>query len=1380
MLKILNHENSRGGSNLTKAQSMENIDISSKYPRLQNSNFYQNLHKKYPQAFQRRLSSEAKTRRPRRLFNSGLYVRSQDDTYDSDDTRSVCSERPISSFEHDLREFLSYGDPQYDRDCRTSPTPSMMSDLTVKERLNATSDRLYHLLYSGVPQGRYKNSYDPGLTPRSEVTPRARRSRTSSVSSDLHGFDDLDNLSSPRHLDPYHNILDTNSLSHEEHIHSLQRQLEHKDRQLRTYRQKLDLDAAGRFSNSFKHSEDLDSSYTRVISPDSPPDSAIDVDSSSVQSVISMDTRYHHNTDNSSTDVKYSPDTLQRNGYLPNSDANYFVNDLDSFTLTDVIQEVDEENLATDVSGTVASNSSGTSVATNKAHEEGLSGTDDREQDGGSTDKVSQAPNTSPLESEAETMMHEIVQHTLSRIPSNGLLNRTDSSNGKDLQKIPVNDHLNSPGNRVTSTPGNDLHTSPCSDLPCSSGKDIHSTPGSDFHNTPGKDLHSSPDNNCVKTDFQKQNISHVYVDEEVDDSDPRLGIPEVKSCNETLIQERYHKKCQKIRYHTKRRCITPREKTDGAAVYRVRSQSDDPVSVLCSPRSPSSSVASNDKLQKSKLHQSNQSLNVITEKPDLRSRRLVSESDIRNVGLENTGIFFSKSSNTGSLGSFESSLSTDTLVASQQTLTEEDLTESYPKISLHSHSPRKKIRFKNIFKGKKGHYNPSQVEANLPVDLEAMLKRSSVSDLSHNQEVNQNFYSVQYEKSKHYSHHAELGESDDYVGIESPPFVNKLQGAKELTDVKENLSEVKDCHAAEHCSTVNGTNECLDVSAELRPPPAYSTHLEDSQLTAYEAALVNLDQNGLDIDELIDSDSDSVYSAKPVVIDSKQKKQNRSHETQETSDGGEADRTQVGLQSRDMVEKEGDDTLDSEDEVFTLDNTETTEKTLDNQAYPHLNREETELGKQVYIDRTKEDTDEDSQTDTLSQRSIPGVISCGKMDVVPAISGQDQGSEQEYQGSEQGYQGLEQGDPGSEQGDQGSERGDQGDPGSVPGIDTDDKDSAPVEGPYATVIVHSDTGVTQGAQFNSDSNAYSEVEHADKIQESDGIKGGKQMKQFSFTAAGGHVDDSITVLDQNTSHVPKRDYQREESNLVRSKELSASKQSLSDKVRSSAKSKFKAIRKAVSLDKGLNKAGTDNSGDTTKEKTKEKKKSGFKMPKIKNPLHFGKKKSKLPIPPVSNIGKNDSADTETPAENNKNDEDQKDDGKRRGPVWNVSSCQSLESLDNTVDPGLVGNNGPHGKLLKLNQDGTQVIQVHKPKHGPVGFFIARGNAQFNHGVFVSRFTDTPQEAVYSGLLCVGDEILEMNKFVLRDLALDDIYDIMAAKETLVMTVLPLMARKDV
>ena len=41
----------------------------------------------------------------------------------------------------------------------------------------------------------------------------------------------------------------------------------------------------------------------------------------------------------------------------------------------------------------------------------------------------------------------------------------------------------------------------------------------------------------------------------------------------------------------------------------------------------------------------------------------------------------------------------------------------------------------------------------------------------------------------------------------------------------------------------------------------------------------------------------------------------------------------------------------------------------------------------------------------------------------------------------------------------------------------------------------------------------------------------------------------------------------------------------------------------------------------------------------------------------------------------------------------------------------------PIGKLRQLNPDGTQVVELMKPPHGPYGFCIARGNAKYGRGM---------------------------------------------------------------
>lgn len=45
----------------------------------------------------------------------------------------------------------------------------------------------------------------------------------------------------------------------------------------------------------------------------------------------------------------------------------------------------------------------------------------------------------------------------------------------------------------------------------------------------------------------------------------------------------------------------------------------------------------------------------------------------------------------------------------------------------------------------------------------------------------------------------------------------------------------------------------------------------------------------------------------------------------------------------------------------------------------------------------------------------------------------------------------------------------------------------------------------------------------------------------------------------------------------------------------------------------------------------------------------------------------------------------------------------------------------PIGRLIKVNPDGTQVIQLYKPENGPIGFFIAKGNPKCGNGKIIEK-----------------------------------------------------------
>ncbi|CAH1271598.1 PARD6A [Branchiostoma lanceolatum] len=134
---------------------------------------------------------------------------------------------------------------------------------------------------------------------------------------------------------------------------------------------------------------------------------------------------------------------------------------------------------------------------------------------------------------------------------------------------------------------------------------------------------------------------------------------------------------------------------------------------------------------------------------------------------------------------------------------------------------------------------------------------------------------------------------------------------------------------------------------------------------------------------------------------------------------------------------------------------------------------------------------------------------------------------------------------------------------------------------------------------------------------------------------------------------------------------------------------------------------------------------------------------------------------------------------KHPSPPKRPSSARGEQDLD-TSSVSSPGHFRTIGRLVKMMPDNTQVIELIKPPHGPFGFYIARGNEKYNHGLFVSRLSDGYPDKLFAGLLGLGDEILEINGVPVNTITLDDVYDLMAeTKEKLVLRVLPLLARND-
>ncbi|XP_015927296.1 uncharacterized protein [Parasteatoda tepidariorum] len=102
------------------------------------------------------------------------------------------------------------------------------------------------------------------------------------------------------------------------------------------------------------------------------------------------------------------------------------------------------------------------------------------------------------------------------------------------------------------------------------------------------------------------------------------------------------------------------------------------------------------------------------------------------------------------------------------------------------------------------------------------------------------------------------------------------------------------------------------------------------------------------------------------------------------------------------------------------------------------------------------------------------------------------------------------------------------------------------------------------------------------------------------------------------------------------------------------------------------------------------------------------------------------------------------------------------------------------GQLLQLNLDGSQVVELTKPPTKPYGFFVARGRVRNSKGVFVSRMRDQETQKQLAGLLDIGDEILEIDGFNVKDADIMEVNRLMSNKNTMLLTVLPYICRKDI
>uniref|UniRef100_A0A8P4GSK4 Si:ch211-13f8.1 n=1 Tax=Dicentrarchus labrax TaxID=13489 RepID=A0A8P4GSK4_DICLA len=67
----------------------------------------------------------------------------------------------------------------------------------------------------------------------------------------------------------------------------------------------------------------------------------------------------------------------------------------------------------------------------------------------------------------------------------------------------------------------------------------------------------------------------------------------------------------------------------------------------------------------------------------------------------------------------------------------------------------------------------------------------------------------------------------------------------------------------------------------------------------------------------------------------------------------------------------------------------------------------------------------------------------------------------------------------------------------------------------------------------------------------------------------------------------------------------------------------------------------------------------------------------------------------------------------------------------------------PVGRVTQAFPDGSLVLELVRPPNGPFGFVISRGKGRPDTGVYVEKVGDGSTEGPYTGLLGIGDEILQ-------------------------------------
>ncbi|XP_076829798.1 uncharacterized protein LOC143475758 isoform X2 [Brachyhypopomus gauderio] len=118
------------------------------------------------------------------------------------------------------------------------------------------------------------------------------------------------------------------------------------------------------------------------------------------------------------------------------------------------------------------------------------------------------------------------------------------------------------------------------------------------------------------------------------------------------------------------------------------------------------------------------------------------------------------------------------------------------------------------------------------------------------------------------------------------------------------------------------------------------------------------------------------------------------------------------------------------------------------------------------------------------------------------------------------------------------------------------------------------------------------------------------------------------------------------------------------------------------------------------------------------------------------------------------------------GPKENESE-EGTEALAGTHGAG------PVGRLVQVLPDGTLLIELTRTANRPFGFVISRGKGRLDPGIYVEHVGGSATDNIYTGLLGVGDEILEVNGEKVAGMSLDLVTRVMTRENTATIRTVP-------